>query len=106
MPSHRAHVWPWLKGPGQRLMLPNWLAITIYHHIFSWRKLDDFELAHELCHVRQWNVNGILYIPRYLGASRAAKAAGLDQYRDNAFEKEAYGIEDSLRVARSGAQPA
>ena len=26
--------------------------------------------------------------------------------RDNAFEKEAYGIEDSLRVARSGAQPA
>jgi hypothetical protein len=106
MPSHRTHVWPWLKGPCQRFMLPTWLAITIYHDIFSWRKLDDFELAHELCHVRQWNANGMMYVPRYLGASRAAKAAGKDRYRDNAFEVEAYDCEDALRVARAGPHPA
>jgi hypothetical protein len=105
-PSHRVHVWPWLKRPAQRFILPNWTAITIGHHIFGWRPLDDFELAHELCHVRQWDANGIMYVPRYLAAGRAAKAAGKDRYRDNAFESEAYGIEDALRVARAGAHPA
>lgn len=106
MPSHRTHVWGWLKAPAQRVLLPNWLAITIYHDIFSWRPLDDYELAHELCHVRQWNANGIMYAWRYFQASRAAKAAGKDQYRDNAFEAEAYGVEDALRVARAGDHPA
>jgi hypothetical protein len=105
MPSHRSHVWAWLKGPAQRFILPNWTAITIGHDVFSWRPLDDFELAHELCHIRQWDKNGIRYIPRYLAASRAAKAAGKDQYRDNSFEAEAYGVEDALRVARAGAHP-
>jgi hypothetical protein len=106
MPSHRTHVWAWLKRPCQRFMLPTWLAITIYHDIFSWRALDEFELAHELCHVRQWNANGVMYVPRYIGASRAAKAAGKDRYRDNAFEAEAYACEGALRAARAGAQPA
>jgi hypothetical protein len=106
MPGHRKHVWAWLKGPAQRLILPNWLAITIYHDIFSWRSLADEELAHELCHVRQWNDNGIRYPWRYYQASRAAKAAGKDQYRDNRFEAEAYGVEDALRLARAGDHPA
>lgn len=105
-PAHRQHIWPWLKGPAQRLLMPTWLAITIFEHVFSWRPLSDIELAHELCHVRQWKANGLMYVPRYLAASRAAKAAGKDQYRDNAFETEAYAIEDALRVARSGGQPA
>ena len=106
MPAHRTHVWPWLKRPGQRFMLPTWLAITLYHDIFSWRPLDEFELAHELCHVRQWNANGLMYVPRYFAASHAAKAAGKDSYRGNAFEAEAYACEDALRAALAGPQPA
>ena len=108
VPAHRTHVWPWLKGPGQRFLLPTWLAITIWHDIFSWRRLDECELAHELCHVRQWNANGIRYVPRYLAASRAAKAAGKDSYRDNPFEAEAYAVEGALRarLAAEGRRPA
>ena len=98
VPLHRTHVWPWLKRPAQRLILPTWLAITLWHDIFSWRRLDECELAHELCHVRQWNANGLRYISRYLAAGRAAKAAGKDSYRGNAFEAEAYRVEDVLRT--------
>lgn len=103
-PTFRTHVWPWLKRPAQRFIMPTWSAITLGHHIFSWHPLDDYTLAHELCHVRQWQANGIRYIPRYFAASRAAKAAGKDQYRGNAFEEEAYGIEDALRASRTGPQ--
>lgn len=99
-PSYHAHVWPWLKGPGQRFILPTWNAMTIFNHIFSWRPLDEYELAHELCHVRQWGVNGIMYVPRYLGASRDAAAAGKDRYWDNAFEREAYSLENALRTMK------
>jgi len=63
--------------------------------------MDEFELEHELTHVRQWSANGIMYIPRYFQASRAAAAAGKDRYRDNAFEVEAYGAADALRAARA-----
>jgi hypothetical protein len=106
LPAHRTHVWPWLKVPAQRLILPTWLAITLWHDVFSWRALDDCELAHELCHVRQWRANGWRFIPRYLAAGRAAKAAGKDRYRDNAFEAEAFKVEAVLRArlaARAGA---
>jgi hypothetical protein len=106
LPPHRTHVWPWLKGPAQRLIMPTWLAITIRHDIFSWRELDEFELAHELTHVRQWRRNGLMYIPRYFGASRAAKAAGKDKYWGNAFEEEAYGVESALRMKRGGGEGA
>jgi len=99
-PSRRTHVWPWLKGPAQRLILPTWLAITIGHDIFSWRVLDEFELAHELCHVKQWDANGIMYVPRYFQASRAAVAAGKDRYWGNAFEIEAIAAADALRALR------
>jgi hypothetical protein len=100
-PSYRLHIWSWIKGPAQRLIMPDWLAITIGHDIFAWRQLDEFELTHELVHVRQWSANGIMYIPRYFQASRAAAAAGLDSYRGNAFEVEAYGAADALRAARA-----
>src|SRR5689334_1065298 len=82
-PSHRTHVWRWLKRPAQKLILPNWLAITLGRHIFSWRALDECELAHELCHVRQWKANGLRFVPRYLAASRTARLAGGNPYRDN-----------------------
>lgn len=81
--------------------MQDWLAITIGRDIFAWRALDEFELTHELVHVRQWSTNGIMYVPRYFQAGRAAVAAGRDRYRGNAFEIEAYGAADSLRVARA-----
>ena len=102
--TRRAHVWRWLKGPAQRLILPTWLAITIWHDIFSWRQLDECELAHELCHVRQWNANGSCTSRATVQASRAAEAAGKDSYRDNAFEAEAYAASEALRAAAQGQQ--
>jgi hypothetical protein len=81
----------------QRFVLPNWTAITIGRRIFSWRALDEVELAHELTHVKQWQQFGVTFIVRYLMASRAAKAAGGDRYWDNVFEKEATAAADKVR---------
>ncbi len=87
--GQRVVVWAWLRPIGQRLLMPNWLAITIGRWIFAWRPLDAAELAHELEHVRQWQRYGLLFIPRYLRASWRAARAGGDRYRDNAFERAA-----------------
>lgn len=96
--SYRLVVWPWLRLVGSRLIMPNWTAITIRTWIFSWRPLDEAELAHELVHVRQWRENGFLhYIRRYLAASRQAAAAGGNRYRDNRFEVEARKAEQNIR---------
>ena len=97
MPPYHCIVIPWLKGPAQRLILPNWLAITIGPLIFSWRVLDPVELAHEVQHVRQWRREGLRYIPRYFAASDAAVKAGKDRYWDNAFEVEARDAADTVR---------
>ena len=87
---YRVIVLPWLRRIGHRFILKDWLAITIWRWIFAWRPLDDAELAHELCHVRQWHEHGFLgYIRAYLGESRRASRAGTDRYRDNRFEGEA-----------------
>jgi hypothetical protein len=101
IPKHRLHVWAWLRVPAQRFIMNDWLAIAIGHDIFAWRSLDDAELAHELTHVRQWSTNGILYIARYFRAGRAARAAHNDGYRGNAFEVEAYAVQDAVRAAEA-----
>lgn len=98
--GYRLHVWRVLRGPGQRLLLPEWLAITIGRHIFAWRRLDDVELAHELAHVEQWRRYGITFAVRYLWASRRITRAGGDGYRDNPFEVEARAAADALRQPR------
>ena len=67
-PRYRVHVVPATRRIG-RLFLPGWLAITIGHDIWTWRPLAGPELAHELCHVRQWDRYGSCFIPRYLRAS-------------------------------------
>jgi hypothetical protein len=97
MPRHHLVIWSPLRAIGQRLIMPNWLAITIGPLIFAWRVLDEPELAHELAHVRQWRQHGLLYPWRYWRASEAAAAAGLDRYRDNAFEVEARAAADAVR---------
>lgn len=96
-PRYRLIVIPWLRRPAHRLILPNWLAITLGRLIISWRPLNDRELAHELAHVLQWQRHGLLYPLLYFRASRRAQAAGLDRYRDNAFEIEARAAEEGVK---------
>lgn len=88
MRAHRVHVWPWLRRWG-RLLLSDWLAITIGRHIFSWRAMTESELAHELAHVRQWAAHGWRFPLAYLAASLGARRAGRRWYHDNRFEVEA-----------------
>jgi hypothetical protein len=105
-PAHQLIVLPWLRRPGDHLLLPNWLAITIGKWIFSWRPLNDAELAHELTHVRQWHRYGLRFIPRYLRASwRAAWPEEGDSYRDNKFEVQARAAADAVSRGRSRRRP-
>lgn len=87
-PAERVHVIPWLRRPG-RLLLRDWLAITIGRDILAWRALDRRELAHELAHVEQWRRFGAWFAVRYLAASFAAWRAGRGWYHGNHFEEEA-----------------
>jgi hypothetical protein len=90
---HRLHIVPWLRRPG-RLLLPNWLAITIGRDIFTWRDLSPAELRHELAHVEQWRRHGAGFAVRYLGASLNSLLAGGGWYQGNRFEVEARQAED------------
>ena len=47
--------------------------------------------AHERVHVRQCERWGPLFVPAYLAASAWAVLRGGDPYRDNRFEREAFG---------------
>jgi len=86
IPDHRVHVHPALRGIGSRLLLADWLAITIGRHVFTWRPLAPDELAHELEHVRQWDRYGTRFAARYLRASFRSWRAGDGWYRGNTFE--------------------
>jgi hypothetical protein len=86
--KHRLHVVPWLRRPG-RVLLPNWLAISIGRDIFAWRDLSPAELRHELAHIAQWRRYGAGFALRYLGASLSSLRAGGGWYRGNRYEIEA-----------------
>jgi hypothetical protein len=82
-------VRPSLRRVG-RLLLPDWLAVTLGRTVVSWRRLDHAERAHELCHVRQWEAVGRwLYPLSYAQASLRAWRQGGHWYRDNPYEVEA-----------------
>ena len=98
----RVHVVSWLRPLGGRVLIANWLAITIGRDIWCWRPLDEVELAHELCHVRQWQRYGIAFVGSYALASIGAVSGRRHWYRDNAFEIEAR--QAAARVA-SGRSP-
>ena len=100
--DYRIVVLPWLKGPMQRFVMPDWVAITIGRRIFAWRELDKVELAHELAHVKQWQRYGLTFIARYFMESRRASRSGGDRYRDNRFEKEAAEAGEAARKRESG----
>jgi hypothetical protein len=94
--SHRVHVVPRLRRVG-RLLLPDWLAITIGRDIFAWRPLTDPELRHELVHVGQWRRHGWRLAPRYVLASWQGWRSGSGWYAGNRFEIEARAAQRSAQ---------
>ena len=67
-------------------------AMTLGHVVLG-RDLTLLETTrpHERVHVRQCERWGIFFLPAYGIASLIALARGGSMYRDNAFEREAYG---------------
>lgn len=68
------------------------LAMTLGHTILA-KNEDALEISreHEMVHVRQYERWGVLFVPAYLLSSLVLWFAGKDAYRDNPFEREAYG---------------
>lgn len=68
------------------------LAMTLGHVVVG---RDAAALAgcrrHEQVHVRQYERWGPFFLPVYLASSAAAYLRGRDPYRDNVFEREAFG---------------
>jgi hypothetical protein len=95
-PRYRLHVQPALRLLG-RVLIPNWLAITLGRHVWAWRPLTEAELAHELAHVAQWARHGVAFPIVYALASLRARRAGKRWYGDNSFEVEARRAADRAR---------
>jgi hypothetical protein len=74
------------------LPLPMVSAITLGHVVLgrSAKALDRCR-DHEWVHVEQYERWGPLFVPAYLGCSLVQWLRGRDPYRDNPFEREAYG---------------
>ncbi len=88
------HVRPRLRPIGARL-LPDWLAVTIGSHVWTWRHLNQVEMAHELAHVSQWRRYGSRLPVLYLVAAVRTKWTGGHWHRDNSFERAARAAERS-----------
>lgn len=73
-------------------------AITLGHVVLG-RDAATLDRCrrHEQVHVRQYERWGPLFVPAYLAASLFAYARGLDPYRDNRFEREAFACERTDR---------
>ena len=69
-------------------------ALTLGHVILgsSAQMLDGLR-AHEQVHVRQYERWGMFFVPAYLGSSLWQLLHGRHVYRDNCFEREAFGAE-------------
>lgn len=68
------------------------LAFTLGHTILGQSEASlDISHDHEMVHVRQFERWGPLMGPAYLMASLVLWLAGRRPYRDNPFEREAYG---------------
>ncbi len=71
------------------------LALTLGHTILGQTDAAlDISRDHELVHVRQFERWGPLMGPAYLGCSLVLWLMGRRPYRDNPFEREAYGQAD------------
>jgi hypothetical protein len=68
------------------------VAITLGHVVLGVNRATlDAVRRHEHVHVRQYERWGPLFVPAYLLASLVELLLGGRPYRDNAFEREAYG---------------
>jgi hypothetical protein len=80
-------AWLFERGLGRRVS-----AMTLGHVIIG---IDKHFLhrarAHEHVHIQQYEKWGPLFIPLYLASSVFAWVQGKHYYRDNVFEREAYG---------------
>jgi hypothetical protein len=77
-------------------ILPNDpIAMTLGHAILGRNAAAlDIARSHELVHVRQYARWGLLFVPAYALCSAWLWFRGRDAYRDNPFEREAYGEND------------
>lgn len=76
----------------QRLLGWEILAITLGHTVLGQTEVAlDLSHEHELVHVRQFERWGPLMGPAYLLCSLVLWLRGGRAYRDNPFEREAYG---------------
>jgi tetratricopeptide (TPR) repeat protein len=70
-------------------------AITLGHVVWACDEAClEISRDHERVHVRQWERWGPFLIPLYLAAAAIAWWKGLDPYRDNPFEREAFERDD------------
>jgi len=76
-------------------------AIAIGHVVFG-RNRDSLIRcrSHERVHVRQYERWGPLFPFLYLLSSAAALVRGLDAYRDNRFEQEAFRVSGLMEITR------
>ena len=77
------------------------LAMTLGHTVLGQTAAAlDISREHELVHVRQYERWGPLFGPAYLGCSLVLWLLGRRAYRDNPFEREAYGVsgDDDIRA--------
>ena len=71
------------------------IAMTLGHVLLG-RSAAALDIAytHELVHVRQYERWGPAFVPVYLTWSLVLWLQGKDPYRDNPFERQAYGEDD------------
>lgn len=68
------------------------MAMTLGHTILGKTAAAlDITREHEMVHIRQYERWGPFFLPAYLFASLWLWLAGRDAYRENPFEREAYG---------------
>jgi hypothetical protein len=71
------------------------LAFTLGHTIFGQTEASlDISRDHERVHVRQYERWGPFMGPAYLGCAMVLWLMGRRPYRDNPFERQAYGQSD------------
>lgn len=83
---------------------PNVIGFTLGHVVLGQTAAGlDVSYEHELVHVRQFERWGPLMGPAYLLCSLVLWLQGKRAYRDNPFEREAYGDEE-VEVGRQKAE--
>jgi len=68
------------------------MAMTLGHVVLAETQADhERSRQHERIHVAQYAAWGPFFLPAYAASSIWQRVRGRDPYRDNWFEREAYG---------------